>query len=80
MIVLFFDSNKTVLRIREALKENHIETRPLFPPVHTMEMYNSKEQFNVAEEIYLKGINVPSYPELESDQIRNICNIINQNI
>ncbi len=80
MIVLMFDNIKTTQKVRDVLKKNNIETRPLFPPVHTMDMYNTGEHFNIAEDISSKGINVPSYPELTLDQIKHICNIINQTI
>ncbi|MFM5961127.1 MAG: DegT/DnrJ/EryC1/StrS family aminotransferase, partial [Dolichospermum sp.] len=51
---------------REHLAQAGIETRPVFYPVHTMPMYSHKfQKHKVAEDIGWKGINLPSYPDLE---------------
>lgn len=56
--------------LREHLKQNGIETRPVFYPVHTMPMYSLGYQIHpVAEEIARRGISLPSYPELEENDI-----------
>lgn len=63
--------------LREYLKENGIETRPTFYPIHTMPIYSEKyEKHAVAEDIALRGINLPSYPALEEADIINICETI----
>ena len=60
--------------LRSYLKENGIETRPTFYPIHTMPMYAQKyEKHEVAEDISLRGINLPSYPMLEKDDVKFIC-------
>lgn len=67
--------------IREFLKVNQIETRPLFYPVHTMPMYATKYQsYPIAENLGWRGINLPSYPELKNDQIKFICDKIKESI
>lgn len=65
--------------LRTYLSEYGIETRPLFYPVHTMPMYSDKYQkHQVAEDLGWRGINLPSYPELEEEDITNITKIITQ--
>lgn len=60
--------------LRAYLRENDIETRPTFYPVHTMPMYSEKYQrFPVAEHIGWRGINLPSWPGLTNDQVSYIC-------
>lgn len=60
--------------LRIFLKDNGIETRPTFYPLHTMPIYSNKyECHSVAENIALRGINLPSYPELSEDDILYIC-------
>jgi perosamine synthetase len=60
--------------LRAALQRDGIETRPLFYPVHQMEMYAAPGQhFPVADEIASRGINLPSYPALMRDDITFIC-------
>lgn len=62
--------------LREYLKENGIETRPTFPTIHEMPMYDVNEYFPVAKDLSVRGINLPSYPALEESDIMNICNTI----
>ncbi len=60
--------------LREWLKECGIETRPLFYPIHQMNMYHRPgESFPVAEDISSRGINLPSYPDLIRDDVAQIC-------
>lgn len=67
--------------IRTALKEEGIETRPLFHPVHTMPMYAGRfQKFPVAEDLGWRGINLPSYPDLGEEDISKICEVIMDNI
>jgi perosamine synthetase len=63
--------------IRSTLEKNGIETRPTFYPVHTMPMYSAKyERHIVAEDVGWRGINLPSYPGLTSDDIAFIINTL----
>lgn len=63
--------------LREHLKQNAVETRPLFYPVHTMPMYSKNYQkHEVAENIGWRGINLPSYPALTKEDITYICDSI----
>ncbi len=64
--------------VREVLANEGIETRPLFYPIHTMPMYSIKFQKHpVAEDLGWRGINLPSYPALTENQVKQICTIIN---
>lgn len=63
--------------IRDFMKDRGIETRPTFYPVHTMPMYSEKFQRHiVAENISLRGINLPSYPALREEQLKFVCDTI----
>lgn len=74
--ILIKDSNKRDA-LREYLKLNNIETRPLFYPVHTMPMYSQKyEKHPVAEKLGWSGINLPSYPDLSEENIDEICSCL----
>jgi perosamine synthetase len=60
--------------LRAALKDDGIETRPLFYPLHQMSMYSAPGQsFPVADDISSRGINLPSYPALMRDDVTYIC-------
>jgi perosamine synthetase len=62
--------------LRQHLKQEGIETRPLFFPSHTMPHCLTNESFPVAESLASRGINLPSFPELTNSQIKYICNEI----
>jgi perosamine synthetase len=56
--------------LREHLSVSGIETRPLFYPVHTMPMYSDKfQRYPVAEDLGWRGINLPSWPGLQKENI-----------
>ncbi len=60
--------------LRAALQRDGIETRPVFYPLHQMEMYAAPAaNFPIAEDISCRGINLPSYPALMRDDITFIC-------
>lgn len=62
--------------LRNYLKENGVETRPTFPTIHLMPMYDVKESFPVGEYLSQCGINLPSYPELSEVNVQEICELI----
>lgn len=52
----------------ERLSADGIETRPLFYTIHSMPMYLKEgEHYPVADEISRRGINLPSWPELSTE-------------
>lgn len=65
--------------LRTYLSSAGIETRPLFYPAHTMPMYSARyARFRVAEDIGIRGLNLPSYPTLKSEEIAEICTVIRE--
>jgi perosamine synthetase len=65
--------------LREYLAIQGIETRPLFYPVHTMPMYSKNfQKLAVAENLGWRGINLPSYPDLDFEQVKFICSCIKE--
>ncbi len=64
-------------KLREHLKQNGIETRPAFFPVHTMPIYFDKNiHLPVAEDLCSRGINLPSYPALTEEDVKYIVHKI----
>jgi perosamine synthetase len=63
--------------LRKHLSDNGIETRPTFYPVHTMPMFShTYHKIKVAEEIAIRGMNLPSWPELKEEQVLEVCEVI----
>jgi perosamine synthetase len=65
--------------LREALLELGIETRPVFYPLHSMPMYSGGfRRMPISDDVSSRGINLPSYPELEDQQIIWICKSVRE--
>lgn len=62
--------------LRKQLRASGVETRPLFPPAHTMPHTFSSGDFPASEYISARGMNLPSYPDLTDNQIEFICDVI----
>jgi len=79
MINILVDNQDIRSKLRNYLEKNEIETRPMFYPIHTMQIYkNYNQDCKVSEELSLRGINLPSWPGLNNDQINFICNKIKE--
>ena len=59
--------------LRDYLKMLGVETRPVFYPSHVLPHCQVNEDFPVAQSLSARGINLPSYPNLEEAQVQYIC-------
>jgi perosamine synthetase len=65
--------------IRDYLSTKLIETRPVFYPVHTMPVYCDQfSHFPVAENIGVRGLNLPSWPDLAIENLDYINSCIHE--
>ncbi len=55
------------------LSKEGIDTRPFFYPLHSLPMYKTNTKFPVAENLSLKGLNLPSAATLTEENINFIC-------
>ncbi|HED05656.1 MAG TPA: DegT/DnrJ/EryC1/StrS aminotransferase family protein [Ignavibacteria bacterium] len=77
MYSILVESPKLRDKLRTHLKNEGIETRPTFFPVHTMPMFSHNYQkLRTAEKLGWHGISLPSYPDLTQTDIQEIGNII----
>ncbi|PRR82859.1 LegC family aminotransferase [Clostridium vincentii] len=62
------------------LKENGIQSRPFFMPIHNMPPYIDCKHgdMSVTNSIGVKGINLPSSVELNKENIKKICKVIKE--
>lgn len=65
-----------VEKVAQILEEEGIDTRPVFPPIHTQPIYNTGQNLPVSESISETGISLPSAPNLKKDKIKIISQII----
>ena len=61
-------------RLRAALDEGGVETRPTFVPAHRLPMYADDDgrAYPVADALAERGINLPSWPGLADDDVAHI--------
>ncbi|NPV58105.1 MAG: DegT/DnrJ/EryC1/StrS family aminotransferase [Actinobacteria bacterium] len=77
MVSILLDDHTDRDPLRDHLAKKGVETRPFFNPIHTMPMYASRfQRFPVAESLSRRGINLPSWPDLELELVDFICNSI----
>ena len=59
--------------VRAYMAEKGIETRPVFPPVHHMPMYQHFEAHcPVADDLSARGINLPSWPLMSDGEVDRV--------
>lgn len=58
------------------LGKNGIDTRPFFFPLHKYKRFCANEELPIADYLGEKGINLPSGPKLNEEEIKYICNKI----
>ena len=61
------------------LNENKIGARPFFMPVHDMPPYKECKAGDMSGTVYVseRGINLPSSVSLTEDEVRKVCEVIN---
>ncbi|UZO80231.1 aminotransferase class I/II-fold pyridoxal phosphate-dependent enzyme [Aquimarina sp. ERC-38] len=64
--------------IRNALAEENIESRPLWKPMHLQPVFSGCKSFTngVSEQIFKRGLCLPSGSNLEEDDLNRVVNII----
>jgi len=70
--------NKNPFDVIKKLKENKIESRPLWNPMHLQPLFKKAKSYlnGRSEELFKKGICLPSGTTLTKDDVRKICEII----
>lgn len=79
MYTILVDNVKTRNALRDYLEAKSVETRPTFYPVHTMPMFSTQyNKFIVAEDLSIRGINLPSYPSISDEDLNYVCGCIKE--
>ncbi|WP_318308123.1 DegT/DnrJ/EryC1/StrS family aminotransferase [Flagellimonas crocea] len=65
-------------KLRNALEQENIESRPLWKPMHLQPIFEKSRSFvnGVSENLFEKGLCLPSGSNLLKDDVERICNII----
>ncbi|QJD72175.1 DegT/DnrJ/EryC1/StrS aminotransferase family protein [Marinobacterium sp. LSUCC0821] len=73
MVTVLVASEELRNNLRVYLDSKGIETRPMFIPAHQMPAFYCEASFLVAEDLSVRGINLPSYPGLLETDVEVIC-------
>ncbi|MFT4033752.1 MAG: DegT/DnrJ/EryC1/StrS family aminotransferase [Siphonobacter sp.] len=78
---IFFNTQTTLLNVREALMAQEIYPRRYFyPSLNTLPFLHANQACPVSEAMALTALCLPLYPDLEDDNIVRISTIINENL
>lgn len=64
--------------LTKVLKENNIDSRIVFYPIHTQPIYLTGQSLPVSESLHKKGISLPSSPNISLKDISKVCEIISK--
>lgn len=80
LTTLITPSQDTINTIIEKLNANSIESRPLWKPMHLQPVFKKEEYYGdrVSEDLFNRGICLPSGTLLTDNEIENICNLIKE--
>lgn len=76
MCSILFNSKLAKERAIHALESENIETRPFFTPIDKLPFYESSNDCPVSNDIYERGLNIPSYPSLREEEQEKIINTL----
>ena len=67
-------------RLIEALEAENIESRPIWKPMHLQPFYAGRDYFGgtVSEDIFTRGLCLPSDTKMGDDDLAKICGIIKE--
>lgn len=65
-------------RIRDLLKKNNIDTRPVFSPMSSLPMFERSSENPVSYRVGASALNLPSGHNLSYGQVEYVCSIIHK--
>lgn len=76
---ILLDSKKTREDLRFALEKENIESRPLWKPMHQQPIFKDAPSYTngVSDELFERGLCLPSGSNLTKDQIDRVISVIN---
>ena len=78
---VFFPDEASLLRVKQALEGHYVSTRRYFyPSLNTLKYLTHKQSCPVAEDISLRVLCLPMYPDLKKEEVDLITNLIRKYI
>lgn len=76
MCTIILDNHEHRDKLRGYLKDNGVETRPVFPLCHEFPFIDIEQHFPIADSLSKRGINLPSFPDLTEEALKKICLLV----
>lgn len=76
IVTALFENSEVKEKVMRELEKNDIETRPLFFPIDELPFYEKEEGKFISKEIYNRGICLPSFPGLKTEELDIIIQTI----
>ena len=75
---ILFDNKRTPIKVIETLKEENIESRPLWKPMHLQPVFKKYDYIGngIAQKLFEKGICLPSDTKMSDHDLERTCTII----
>ncbi len=69
-------------KVIDALEKENIESRPLWKPMHMQHLFKDAQSFlnGMSEELFKKGLCLPSGTQMSIDDVKRVCEIIRREI
>ena len=71
--VVIFDKSIDREKLIDFFKEKDVDIRPFFYPISSLPMFKKNKKNKIAYDIYLRGINLPSYHNITDEEIKYVC-------
>ena len=65
-------------KVVKYLKEKNIDVRSFWFPINKQKTYKSKEKFSISDKVSAYGLWLPSCFDITEDEIKQVCNSINE--
>ena len=75
---LFVVQSDDPLGLQSYLKENGVDSRSVFTPLHLSPAFRvyAKGRYKVSEEVWSRGLCLPTGPHLTKEQLEKVCNLV----
>jgi len=82
MPTIIFDKSLNINRdnLINKFKENNVDARVFFYPISSFPMFVPQKENVVSYDIYYRGLNLPSYFELDKESVKRVVDIIKEEV
>jgi len=79
---LFVTESKDPVELQRYLKENGVESRPVFTPLHRSPAFKpyAKGKYRGADKVWESGLCLPTGPHLDQEQIKRIIGLVTRHL